>query len=280
MRTSPRLVMAGLVAVILLVPLRAGAPQQIIPQPPAPVMVPDSRPPQPAALPPAVPSGPAMPPASEKPATVTGGTAPAFDPPVAQKLPPAGQAPNPTQTREVARQAVMEPKQVAPGATPADAPAAAKCPEELARQCREARAAELLYARQYYESQGRDLELRQQAFEWHAFSTKALFWCVITITGVGLALSWREFGKYYEPRLRKQPGPPGAAEPAAEVPPQSVVKVGAQGLEVTSSLIGFLVLSVSLAFFYLYVVNVYPLYELSTGQPTSAGQGDGTAAKK
>lgn len=138
----------------------------------------------------------------------------------------------------------------------------------------------MLYAKQYYDSLAQDLELRRQAFEWHAFSTKALFWCVIAITAMGLVLSWREFGKYYEPRRQRKPEAAAAAEPGAEAPPQSVFKVGAQGLEVTSSLIGFLVLSVSLAFFYLYVVNVYPLYELSAAQATSASAKQGEGASK
>lgn len=267
MRSTKRILLGGLMAVALQAPLHGLAQEQIVPSPPPP--------------PSTVAPRPAMPPAIEKPATRSEGTAPGFRPPAAQILRPQQQLPAGPEKPGVTRQA-------APGTgRPADAGDASSCPQELTTQCREAKAAELLYARQYYESLGRDLELRQQAFEWHAFSTKALFWCVLTITGVGLALSWREFGKYYEGKrpagakgtARADAGP-GESAPGA--PPQSVFKVGAQGLEVTSSLIGFLVLSVSLAFFYLYVVNVYPLYEIAAAQATSASAkpGDGTAATK
>jgi hypothetical protein len=40
------------------------------------------------------------------------------------------------------------------------------------------------------------------------------------------------------------------------------LKFGLDGIEVTSQVIGFLVLTLSVAFFYLYVSSVYPMREL------------------
>lgn len=37
------------------------------------------------------------------------------------------------------------------------------------------------------------------------------------------------------------------------------MKVGAAGIEVSSSIVGLLILVISLAFFYLYLENVYPV---------------------
>lgn len=190
-----------------------------------------------------------------------------------QREAPTGTAPKSPITDQASsplRQSVSGPTQ------PVDARITYPCPQDLAAQCREARLAEISYAKQYYESMAQELALRRRAFEWHEFSTKLLFCSVLTITGMGLILSWREFGKYYAP---KRPAIPVAAvgpESVAEDPPQSVFKVGAQGLEVTSSLIGFLVLSTSLAFFHLYVVNVYPLYELARVQATTSSHAEVT----
>ncbi len=162
---------------------------------------------------------------------------------------------------------------------PPTAPAlAAPCPAALAVQCTAAQAAELAYAKRYYEAQAQELELRRQAFEWHAFSTKVLFCCVIALTVMGLVLSWREFGKYYGTK-RAAPTDAVPTTATSASPPPSVFKVSAQGLEVTSSLIGFLVLSVSLAFFYLYVVNVYPLHELANTQDAAPSQGETASAQ-
>ncbi len=230
-----------LLAISLLTPMICAAQQQVVPTPPPPTTIPT--PPQPAAVPEVVPP----------------------------ERPPA---------RAVQRQAVPRRQQPSTKqATPARAATTGNvldaCPEGLADQCRVANSARIAYAAKYYESLAGDLELRRRAFRWHEFSTKALFWCVIAITALGLVLSWREFGKYYNQRGtrggRQAESGDGASVPAgAEAPPQSVFKVGAQGLEVTSSLIGFLVLAVSLVFFYLYIVNVYPLYELQSSDQASS----------
>lgn len=250
MKPATRVTTRVLIAMVLQTPLILGAQQQIVPVPPPPVVVPsipEVAPPRPVMVPPMI-----MP-------------------------------------REVDRQ--MLPKQIMPimtdkGAIPVTQPAATlSCPKELSEQCRAANAAGLLYTKMYYESLIGDMELRRRAFEWHEFSTKALFWSVIMITVLGLVLSWREFGKYYGKNggrnASSTTGGEGVpANPVAETPPQSVFKVSAQGLEVTSSLIGLLVLGVSLAFFYLYVVNVYPLYELSSSdKPPASVQASGDTKK-
>jgi hypothetical protein len=262
MGTSLRILLTGLVAVGLHAPLTGFAQQQLAPSPPppsrmvseplgqAPVTVPQVLEPQPISLAPA----------PRESGTSAQQAAPAT---TALKSDHADQARSPLTPSMQAR------------AQPLDTAAAYACPADLAAQCKAARLAEIAYATHYYESLTQELQLRRRAFEWHEFSTKALFWGVIAITAMGLVLSWREFGKYYgarHPGIAATPAVPDASatqEAAAQGPPQSVFKVSAQGLEVTSSLIGFLVLSVSLVFFYLYVVNVYPLHELANVQTTA-----------
>lgn len=288
MRTLSTSVGVALVGVHLLLPSLAGAQQQV----PAPNPASSSTP-SPAALP-----GHAAPQihAPESPVFVREPSGPAANPKKLQAVLPRPDNPANTTTTPKAT------PQEWPNPVMLKAMTASRCPSGLDSECRAAVAAEMLYAKRYYEALGGDLELRrnafacppaltaacleaeaakithtkdyyealrqelelrQQAFEWHAFSTKLLFWSVIAITAMGLVLSWREFGKYYARNVRTPVNSPATESKGTEAPPQSVFKVSAQGLEVTSSLIGFLVLSVSLAFFYLYVVNVYPLYELS-----------------
>ena len=265
MRPATRVTTGVLIAMALQTPLILGAQQQIAPAPPPPAAVP----PRPEAIPPR----PAMVPELKAPIRIdtTG---------VMQQIMPREVAPRQVLPKQIMPQQITPDKGAIPGTQPVPT---VSCPKELLEQCRAADAAGILYTRMYYESLIGDLELRRRAFEWHEFSTKVLFWSVIAITGLGLVLSWREFGKYYNKSGARNARPPASgegapAQPGAEAPPQSVFKVSAQGLEVTSSLIGFLVLAVSLAFFYLYVVNVYPLYELSGSDksPASAQAGGGT----
>jgi hypothetical protein len=106
----------------------------------------------------------------------------------------------------------------------------------------------------------------EKTWEWHLFSTKLLFCIVLMIVGFGLWVTFAQFQRDYGVREKKRdkpdnPMPDGTATAPAPGPTNSM-KIGPAGLEVTSQVIGLLVLGFSLAFFYLNVKEVYPMQEV------------------
>lgn len=89
---------------------------------------------------------------------------------------------------------------------------------------------------------------RRAVFEWQLFSSKVIFGVVILIVLAGLYFSWVQFAE----GLRNQNGEEKI----------STVEANATGIKVSSPLVGVVILTLSLAFFYLYLVHVYPIEEL------------------
>ena len=91
------------------------------------------------------------------------------------------------------------------------------------------------------------LEYRQSVFWWQYWSTMMIFACVIALITCGLYFSYTQFK--------------GASTHVT----QTSIKLGKDGLEISSPVIGLLVLFLSLGFFYLYLTNVYPINEVGAG---------------
>jgi hypothetical protein len=121
----------------------------------------------------------------------------------------------------------------------------------------------------------------QRSYEWHLFSTRLIFFLVIAIVIFGLYITYLQFNRdYHDWTPAHRPIILPAADktpPDAEVLPSrpvSSIKVGAGGLELSSQVIGLIVLALSFGFFYLYVKEVYPMVEavshagLSTAKST------------
>jgi hypothetical protein len=115
-------------------------------------------------------------------------------------------------------------------------------------------------------------QFARESWEWHLFSTKLLMYVVLTIVACGLWFTHLQFTKELKaekaaPRRAVRPvapaeppnGSPAAPEPGQR--PNTTLKAGPAGIEITSQVIGLLVLGFSLAFFYLYVKEVYPMQE-------------------
>ena len=110
----------------------------------------------------------------------------------------------------------------------------------------------------------------RRGWEWHLFSTQFLFAMVMAIVAFGLWLTHKQFQRDYMPHDAVAPQSPAqAATPApipapapAPAPAPSTVKIGPAGLELTSQVVGLLVLAISVAFFYFYVKEVYPMREV------------------
>jgi hypothetical protein len=139
-------------------------------------------------------------------------------------------------------------------------------PPDLARSDAEDFAAYVKWQRQF----------ARESWDWHLFSTKLLMGAVLIIVLAGLFFTYLQFshgGSAPTPRLpAKTPASPPASvvesvedvaiagEPVART--LTTIKLNAAGLEMTSQVIGLLVLGLSLAFFYFYVKIVYPMQEV------------------
>jgi len=126
----------------------------------------------------------------------------------------------------------------------------------------------------------RDYERR--GWEWHLLSTQLLFGVVILIVLFGLYITYAQFRRDYSGW--QPPAPPSvppasdaapAAAPAPRAPPgATTLKLSPAGLEVTSQIVGLIVLALSLAFFFLYVKEVYPIREVEVTRRTDTAAKD------
>ena len=110
--------------------------------------------------------------------------------------------------------------------------------------------------RAYYHKLTADYSYTTAAFRWQMFSSQIIFYVVMLLVLAGLWFSWMQFQRDHPSRAAK----PAANAGVAVTPPEaSQLKLGTQGLEVTSSVLGVIILVISLAFLYLYLVYVYPI---------------------
>jgi hypothetical protein len=128
------------------------------------------------------------------------------------------------------------------------------------------------YIEQYQQWQ---LRFNKRSYEWHLISTVLIFAMVMGIVLFGLYLTWLQFTR--EQHRAHRASARAAAAPASESegeapapapePAASSLKISATGVEVTSQVIGLLILGFSLAFFYLYVKEVYPMQIAASKAP-------------
>lgn len=185
-----------------------------------------------------------------------------------------------------AHPAPAQPAAAPPAARPIDFGKAAASVTARATEPATDEAARRLQAEDYA-SQARHLqwqrEYERRGWEWHLLSTQMLFGVVILIVFFGLYITYRQFERDYSDWERAQRPQPPAQAGAADAPPDaaaaappprsglaSTLKLSASGLEVTSQVVGLIVLALSLAFFFLYVKDVYPVREVQVTQPSNA----------
>jgi hypothetical protein len=93
---------------------------------------------------------------------------------------------------------------------------------------------------------------RRDAFAWQAWSTKVLFWVVIIVVLAGLYLSWMQF--YFAHNAPLKVDKPSNDKPSNGV---NTVEVNTSGVKITSNVIGLIILTLSIVFFFLYLKFVY-----------------------
>ncbi len=109
----------------------------------------------------------------------------------------------------------------------------------------------------YYAYRAQGYAHRHEVFRWQLFSSRIIFGAVIALVALGVYFSWLQFmaGRRKSPPAKGEPNP-------EERRTTSTVKFSTSGIEVSSPVLGVIILAISLAFFYLYLVHVYPINEV------------------
>lgn len=94
-----------------------------------------------------------------------------------------------------------------------------------------------------FENNIRNYEHSQQVFKWQLTSSKLIFITVIILVMAGIVFSGLQFKR-------------GTSDSKTEF------EFSRHGFKVSSSILGVIILVISLAFFYLYLVYVYPIQEI------------------
>jgi hypothetical protein len=120
-------------------------------------------------------------------------------------------------------------------------------------------------------------EHRRKVFDWQLLSSQIIFFVVIGLVLAGLYFSWLQFVAD-----RRQPAARDAAAKGSDGPPDdspdgsgrpegsgvlaramSTLELSTDGIKVSSPVVGVIILVISLAFFYLYLVHIYPIIEVT-----------------
>lgn len=110
----------------------------------------------------------------------------------------------------------------------------------------------------YYEYKADGYAYRSRVFEWQLLSSRLIFFVVLALVGAGLYFAAVQFRL----AMRAAPDKSGApAQPAAGSATSLAtnLEISAKGVVMSSSVMGVIILGLSLAFFYLYLAYVYPI---------------------
>lgn len=103
----------------------------------------------------------------------------------------------------------------------------------------------------YYDYRVTGYQHRQRVFAWQLLSSRIIFVLVIFLVLVGVYFSWLQF------RAALKGG-----TPFADRPQDTSFEASTTGLKVSSPVLGVIILALSLAFFYLYLLYVYPINDI------------------
>jgi len=112
----------------------------------------------------------------------------------------------------------------------------------------------LVSMRAYYDYQTSGFEHRRRVFDWQLLSARLIFVTVLLLVAIGMVFAAIQF----QVGLRRRAAAPD------EKPVDSVtqIELAMTSVKVASPVLGVVILVISLAFFYLYLVYVYPIEEI------------------
>ena len=121
---------------------------------------------------------------------------------------------------------------------------------------------------QYWESSYRH---RKESFDWSLTASKIIFTVVLLLVLAGLVFAaiqfWIAFSTVRQAADRESKALQAAAAtsgPRDPVPMSVELEISTAGLKVNSSVLGVIILLISMAFFYLYARYVYPIQDVSS----------------
>lgn len=114
---------------------------------------------------------------------------------------------------------------------------------------------------------------RRATFNWQLWSGYITFGVVIGIVMIGLYFSWLQFSDYRQHTLalRRRAGTGATAAEPNPSEMQSTLEFGTGGIKVSSPVLGVVILVISVAFFYLYLVHIYPISAIDSAIGTDLG---------
>jgi hypothetical protein len=117
---------------------------------------------------------------------------------------------------------------------------------------------------EYYRYRGSGLRHRSRVFEWQLVSSKLIFVTVLMLVGAGMVFAAIQFRVGLKRPRGEGPGTANQGPPTgvAAVDVATQIDLSATSVKVSSPVLGVIILVISLAFFYLYLVYVYPISEI------------------
>lgn len=113
--------------------------------------------------------------------------------------------------------------------------------------------------RAYYDYRISGLEHRSRVFKWQLFSAKLIFAIVLILVGTGIYFAAVQFyAGLAQDKARRESVHADETRPAAPTT-QTEISASLEGIKISSPILGVIILTLSLAFFYLYLVYVYPI---------------------
>ena len=102
----------------------------------------------------------------------------------------------------------------------------------------------------YYDYRVIGFQHRQRVFAWQLSSSRIIFAMVIFLVLVGVFFSWLQFRSAMK-----------GGSTFSDRPHDTTFEASTTGLKVSSPVLGVIILALSLAFFYLYLLYVYPIHD-------------------
>jgi hypothetical protein len=121
------------------------------------------------------------------------------------------------------------------------------------------RAKYLAAMQRFYEYRANGYAYRSRVFEWQLLSSRVIFVIVLVLVIAGIYFAAAQFRVAMMAARRNLLNPPAADAAAGPNPLATQLEISAKGVVVNSSVLGVIILGLSLAFFYLYLVYVYPI---------------------
>lgn len=123
---------------------------------------------------------------------------------------------------------------------------------------------------EYFQYRISGYQHRKKVFEWQLRSSIIIFIVVVFLVSAGIYFSWLQFRQSLESRrtkaLRQERQNETAAKGTNDVVTKDMeatkLEVSSKGIKVSSPILGVIILIISLLFFYLYLVYVYPIEEI------------------